>query len=59
MVFPRVFPRAFPLGKAASAKCCTSDITLADFKTLCAKMDASVGSALTAQAYQVRRILKF
>ncbi|HKP94128.1 MAG TPA: glycerophosphodiester phosphodiesterase family protein [Fibrobacteria bacterium] len=26
-------------GKAASAKCCTSDITLAEFKSLCGKMD--------------------
>jgi glycerophosphoryl diester phosphodiesterase len=27
--------------KPASAKCCTSDITLDEFKTLCGKMDAS------------------
>eukprot|EP00628_Pelagophyceae_sp_CCMP2097_P039343 CAMPEP_0184252410 /NCGR_PEP_ID=MMETSP0977-20130417/5976_1 /TAXON_ID=483370 /ORGANISM="non described non described, Strain CCMP2097" /LENGTH=439 /DNA_ID=CAMNT_0026557889 /DNA_START=27 /DNA_END=1346 /DNA_ORIENTATION=- len=39
-------------GARASAKCCTTDITLADFKTLCAKMDASVSTALTAAAYQ-------
>ncbi|KAJ1463368.1 PLC-like phosphodiesterase [Pelagophyceae sp. CCMP2097] len=41
-----------PLCARASAKCCTTDITLADFKTLCAKMDASVSTALTAAAYQ-------
>ena len=27
-------------GTPASAQCCTSDITLAEFKTLCGKMDA-------------------
>ncbi|KAL8408448.1 hypothetical protein RB594_007041 [Gaeumannomyces avenae] len=34
-------------GKVATAKCCTSDITLADFKRLCGKMDASNPSAKT------------
>jgi glycerophosphoryl diester phosphodiesterase len=34
-------------GKPATAKCCTSDITLAEFKTLCAKMDASNPNATT------------
>jgi glycerophosphoryl diester phosphodiesterase len=38
-------------GKAASAKCCTSDITLAEFKTLCGKMDASFSKALSTQEY--------
>ena len=38
-------------GKAASAKCCTSDFTLAEFKTLCGKMDASNPKALTPQEY--------
>jgi glycerophosphoryl diester phosphodiesterase len=38
-------------GKVASAQCCTSDITLAEFKTLCGKMDASFSKALTAQEY--------
>lgn len=31
----------------ASAKCCTSDITLAEFKTLCSKMDGVNASATT------------
>jgi glycerophosphoryl diester phosphodiesterase len=35
-------------GSAASATCCTSDFTLAEIKTLCAKMDASNASATTA-----------
>ena len=33
----------------ASATCCTSDITLAEFKTLCGKMDASDSSATTVE----------
>jgi glycerophosphoryl diester phosphodiesterase len=37
--------------KAASAKCCTSDITLAEFKTLCGKMDASDPNATTVEEY--------
>ncbi|KAI5283603.1 hypothetical protein KEM54_001997, partial [Ascosphaera aggregata] len=32
-------------GKEASAECCTSDITLEEFKTLCGKMDAFNTSA--------------
>ncbi len=32
-------------------KCCTSDMTLAEFKTLRGKMDASVPSAPTAEGY--------
>ena len=39
-------------GKKASAKCCTSDITLAEFKTLTAKMDASNPAAVTVAEYQ-------
>ena len=39
-------------GKKASAKCCTSDITLAEFKTLSAKMDAFNPDATTAAEYQ-------
>jgi glycerophosphoryl diester phosphodiesterase len=35
----------------ASAQCCTSDITLAEFKTLCGKMDASNPDATTVAAY--------
>ena len=39
-------------GKKASAKCCTSDITLADFKSLTAKMDAANLDATTVADYQ-------
>jgi glycerophosphoryl diester phosphodiesterase len=35
----------------ASALCCTSDITLAEFKTLCGKMDASNPMASTVAEY--------
>lgn len=35
----------------ATAKCCTTDITLAEYKTLCGKMDASVSSATTVDEY--------
>ena len=38
-------------GTSATASCCTSDITLAEFKTLCGKMDASVSTATTAAEY--------
>jgi len=38
-------------GKAASAMCCTSDITLDEFKTLCGKMDASNPAATTVEQY--------
>jgi glycerophosphoryl diester phosphodiesterase len=37
--------------KPASAKCCTSDITLAEFKTLSGKMDASDRAATTVQQF--------
>ena len=37
--------------KPASARCCTSDITLAEFKTLCGKMDASDPNATTVEEY--------
>ncbi|KAK4899567.1 hypothetical protein LTR27_003300 [Elasticomyces elasticus] len=33
-------------GEPASAKCCTSDITLAEFKGLCAEMEATTFNAL-------------
>lgn len=39
------------LVKAASARCCTSDITLAEFKTLTGKMDASDSGASTPEQY--------
>ncbi|KAK4505087.1 hypothetical protein PRZ48_003050 [Zasmidium cellare] len=34
-------------GTDASAKCCTSDITLAEFKSLCAEMEATTFNALS------------
>ena len=37
--------------KEASAKCCTSDITLEEFKQLTGKMDASNPKATTVEAY--------
>ncbi|WP_407169887.1 glycerophosphodiester phosphodiesterase family protein [Bradyrhizobium sp. ORS 111] len=47
------FSPADPLtGKKASAKCCTSDITLAEFKRLTAKMDGFNPNATTAEDYQ-------
>ncbi|WP_315833254.1 glycerophosphodiester phosphodiesterase family protein [Bradyrhizobium prioriisuperbiae] len=39
-------------GKAASAKCCTSDITLAEFKRLRAKMDGFNPNATNVDDYQ-------
>jgi glycerophosphoryl diester phosphodiesterase len=38
-------------GTPASAQCCTSDITLAELKTLCGKMDASNPDATTVEEY--------
>lgn len=38
-------------GAPASAKCCTSDITLAEFKSLCGKMDGSNPKATTVAEY--------
>lgn len=38
-------------GKPASANCCTSDITLAEFKTLQGKMDAFNPRAVTVEDY--------
>jgi len=38
-------------GTPANAQCCTSDITLAEFKTLCGKMDAFEPSATTVEEY--------
>jgi glycerophosphoryl diester phosphodiesterase len=46
------FTPADPVGGTpASARCCTSDITLAEFKTLCGKMDASDPTATTVEDY--------
>ncbi|WEW61764.1 glycerophosphodiester phosphodiesterase [Emydomyces testavorans] len=39
-------------GKPANAKCCTSDFTLAEFKSLCGKMDSFVKTAKTPEEYQ-------
>ncbi|WP_027184374.1 glycerophosphodiester phosphodiesterase family protein [Desulfovibrio inopinatus] len=44
-------PKTGEVIKPASAKCCTSDITLAEFKTLKAKMDASNPKATTVEEY--------
>jgi glycerophosphoryl diester phosphodiesterase len=38
-------------GTPANAKCCTSDITLAEFKTLCGKMSAENPKANTVEEY--------
>ncbi len=38
-------------GKKAEAMCCTSDITLAEYRTLKGKMDAADASATTVEAY--------
>jgi glycerophosphoryl diester phosphodiesterase len=38
-------------GTPANAQCCTSDITLAEFKTLCGKMDAFDPNATTVEQY--------
>ena len=38
-------------GKPASAKCCTHDITLDEFKSLCGKMDSSDPDATTPEEY--------
>ena len=37
--------------KKASARCCTSDITLEEFKSLCGKMDAANSNATTIEEY--------
>jgi glycerophosphoryl diester phosphodiesterase len=38
-------------GRAASARCCTSDITLAEFRRLCGKMDGADPNAQTVAEY--------
>lgn len=46
------FSPADPInGTPATASCCTSDITLAEYKTLCGKMDASNPNAQTPQEF--------
>ncbi|MEM9101610.1 MAG: glycerophosphodiester phosphodiesterase family protein [Pseudomonadota bacterium] len=44
-------PANLETGEPATAKCCTSDITLTEFKSLCGKMDAANPNAQTIQAY--------
>src|SRR5215470_4310635 len=39
-------------GAPAQAMCCTSDITLAEFKQLCGKMDGANPNATTPEEYQ-------
>lgn len=48
---PAVFDGAGNKISSASARCCTSDITLAEFKTLEGKMDASNADATTPEEY--------
>jgi glycerophosphoryl diester phosphodiesterase len=46
------FTPANPLtGEPAKARCCTSDITLQEFKTLCGKMDGANPDATTVADY--------
>jgi glycerophosphoryl diester phosphodiesterase len=48
----RPFAPADPAtGVEASAWCCTSDLTLAEFKTLCGRMDGVDPAATTVEAY--------
>jgi glycerophosphoryl diester phosphodiesterase len=48
---PAEFDEDGNLTKPASARCCTSDITLEEFKMLCGKMDASNPRASTVEEY--------
>jgi len=48
---PAVYDAAGKLVTPASAECCTSDITLSEFKTLKGKMDASNNRARTPAEY--------
>lgn len=41
-------------GTPASAKCCTSDITLYEFKSLCAEMEATTFNAVNTSQYMGR-----
>lgn len=45
-------PASAATGRKASARCCTSDITLAEFRTLTAKMDGFNPDAKTPEEYQ-------
>jgi glycerophosphoryl diester phosphodiesterase len=44
-------PTANPPIPTANVKCCTSDLTLAEFKSLCGKMDAGKSTATSAADY--------
>lgn len=48
---PAVFDADGRLDALASAKCCTSDIALDEFKMLCGKMDANDPNATTVEEY--------
>jgi glycerophosphoryl diester phosphodiesterase len=48
---PATFNEDGTLNTPASANCCTSDITLAEFRTLCGKMDAANPEAQTVEEY--------
>jgi glycerophosphoryl diester phosphodiesterase len=49
---PAAFDASGTRTKAASALCCTSDLTLAEFQSLAGKMDAFNPNATTPQAFQ-------
>lgn len=49
---PAEFDASGKLIKSASALCCTSDLTAAEFKSLKGKMDASLSTAKTPLEYQ-------
>lgn len=40
-----------PFAAGTAPRCCASDFTLAEIKTLCAKMDSSVGDATTPEEF--------
>lgn len=48
---PALYDDAGNMIQAASARCCTSDITLAEFKTLQGKMDAADSTATSVAGY--------
>jgi glycerophosphoryl diester phosphodiesterase len=48
---PPQFSPAGTLVNGPSIKCCTSDLTIAQFKSLCGKMDASNPQATTVEAF--------
>src|SRR5262249_27363116 len=48
---PQVDPQTGHLLNGPAIQCCTSDLTLAEFKTLCGKMDGSNPTATTIQGF--------